>query len=77
MTGLAELSQARMTDGRLGSAVAWVLLAGAVAVIVVVALRVGRTVLLIAHRPELARRADRVVTLAGGRVLAPAEVEAA
>jgi len=40
-------------------------------------LRVGRTVLLIAHRPELARRADRVVTLAGGRVLAPAEVEAA
>ena len=31
-----------------------------------------RTVLLIAHRPELARRADRVVHLAGGRALAEA-----
>ena len=30
-------------------------------------LREGRTVLLIAHRPELARRADRVVVLEGGR----------
>jgi ABC-type transport system involved in cytochrome bd biosynthesis fused ATPase/permease subunit len=40
-------------------------------------LRAGRTVLLIAHRPELARRADRVVTLAGGRIVEPAEVEAA
>jgi ATP-binding cassette subfamily C protein CydD len=29
-------------------------------------LRLGRTVLLIAHRPELAERADRVVTLGGG-----------
>ena len=32
-------------------------------------LREGRTVLLIAHRPELVRRADRVVTLDGGRVV--------
>jgi ABC-type multidrug transport system fused ATPase/permease subunit len=32
-------------------------------------LRVGRTVLLVAHRPELAARADRVVVLDGGRVL--------
>ena len=32
-------------------------------------LRAGRTVLLIAHRPELARRADRVVTLAAGRTV--------
>jgi thiol reductant ABC exporter CydD subunit len=32
-------------------------------------LRLGRTVLLIAHRPELAERADRVVTLGGGTVL--------
>jgi thiol reductant ABC exporter CydD subunit len=30
-------------------------------------LRRGRTVLLVAHRPELASRADRVVELAGGR----------
>ncbi len=29
-------------------------------------LRAGRTVLVLAHRPELARRADRVVALAGG-----------
>jgi len=39
-------------------------------------LRQGRTLLLIAHRPELARRADRVVTLASGRIVEPA-VEAA
>jgi thiol reductant ABC exporter CydD subunit len=32
-------------------------------------LRRGRTVLLIAHRPELAARADRIVYLAGGRLL--------
>jgi thiol reductant ABC exporter CydD subunit len=32
-------------------------------------LRDGRTVLLIAHRPELARRADRMVTLVAGRVV--------
>jgi len=32
-------------------------------------LRDGRTVLLITHDPELARRADRVVTIAGGRIL--------
>ena len=32
----------------------------------------GRTVLLIAHRPELARRADRIVTLAAGRIVEPA-----
>ncbi len=34
-------------------------------------LRVGRTVFLVAHRPELAVRADRVVRLEGGRVLEP------
>ena len=35
-------------------------------------LRAGRTVLLIAHRPELAQRADRVVVLDGGtRVARP------
>ena len=39
-------------------------------------LRQGRTILLIAHRPELARRADRVVTLASGRIVESA-VEAA
>ena len=32
-------------------------------------LRVGRTVLLIAHRPELAATADRIVLLEGGRAL--------
>jgi thiol reductant ABC exporter CydD subunit len=32
-------------------------------------LRRGRTVLLIAHRPELAQRADRIVTLVSGRAL--------
>jgi hypothetical protein len=41
--GLASVISGLFTGG-LGSAVAWVLLAGAVAVIVVVALRVGRTV---------------------------------
>ena len=35
-------------------------------------LREGRTVLLVAHRPELAARADRVVRLEGGRILEPA-----
>ncbi len=35
-------------------------------------LRAGRTMLLIAHRPELAERADRVVLLESGRVLAAA-----
>ena len=32
-------------------------------------LSVGRTVLVIAHRPELAQRADRIVRLANGRVV--------
>lgn len=32
-------------------------------------LRVGRTVLLIAHRPELADRADRIVRLGDGRII--------
>jgi ABC-type multidrug transport system fused ATPase/permease subunit len=32
-------------------------------------LRVGRTVLLIAHRPELVEHADRVVVLGGGTVV--------
>ena len=36
-------------------------------------LRVGRTVLLIAHRPELAALADRVVVVEAGRVFEPAE----
>jgi ABC-type multidrug transport system fused ATPase/permease subunit len=35
-------------------------------------LREGRTVLLVAHRPELAARADRIVRLEGGRILEPA-----
>ena len=35
-------------------------------------LREGRTVLLVAHRPELAARADRIVRLEGGRALEPA-----
>jgi ATP-binding cassette, subfamily C, bacterial CydD len=35
-------------------------------------LRGGRSVLLIVHRPELARRADRIVTLAAGRIVEPA-----
>ena len=34
-------------------------------------LRVGRTVLLVAHRPELSARADRLVVLEGGRILEP------
>ena len=34
----------------------------------------GRTVLLIAHRPELARRADRIVRLEAGRVVESPEV---
>ena len=37
----------------------------------------GRTVLLIAHRPELVRRADRVVRLERGRALAEPALEAA
>jgi thiol reductant ABC exporter CydD subunit len=40
-------------------------------------LRGTRTVLLIAHRPDLAALADRVIVLAGGRAVAPAESEAA
>jgi thiol reductant ABC exporter CydD subunit len=40
-------------------------------------LREGRTVLLIAHRAELVRHADRVVVLDGGRSAAPPEQEAA
>lgn len=40
-------------------------------------LRVGRTVLVIAHRPELVRLADRVVRLDHGRVLAEPLREAA
>jgi ABC-type multidrug transport system fused ATPase/permease subunit len=39
-------------------------------------LRQARTVLLIAHRPELVRHADRVFSLAGG-VLWPVELEEA
>jgi thiol reductant ABC exporter CydD subunit len=37
----------------------------------------GRTVLLIAHRPEFARRADRVVVLAGGTASVRSQREAA
>ena len=37
----------------------------------------GRTVMLIAHRPELARRADRVVVLEGGRATVLSAREAA
>jgi ABC-type multidrug transport system fused ATPase/permease subunit len=40
-------------------------------------LRVGRTVLLIAHRPELARLADRVVVLEQGRASVSVERAAA
>ena len=36
----------------------------------------GRTVLVIAHRPELVRRADRVVTLEAGRIVDGQEVAA-
>jgi ABC-type multidrug transport system fused ATPase/permease subunit len=39
-------------------------------------LRVGRTVLLIVHRPELAARANRVAHLRGGRIVEPAAVAA-
>jgi ATP-binding cassette, subfamily C, bacterial CydD len=39
--------------------------------------RRGGTVLVIAHRPELVGRADRVVVLAGGKAVAPVESEAA
>jgi ABC-type multidrug transport system fused ATPase/permease subunit len=34
-------------------------------------LRLTRTVLVIAHRPELAAQADRIVVLAGGRAAEP------
>jgi thiol reductant ABC exporter CydD subunit len=37
-------------------------------------LRAGRTVLLVAHRPEVASRADRVVRLASGRVVTEMEL---
>jgi thiol reductant ABC exporter CydD subunit len=40
-------------------------------------LRMGRTMLLIAHRPELVRHADRVVHLADGRALPSADRRAA
>lgn len=43
----------------------------------IVRLARGRTTLLIAHRPALAARADRVVALAGGRVAAPSPAVAA
>jgi ATP-binding cassette subfamily C protein CydD len=36
-------------------------------------LREGRTVLLVAHRPELAARADRIVRLEAGRILEPSQ----
>ena len=39
-------------------------------------LREGRTVLLIAHSPELARLADRVLTLGAGRLVEPVRVAA-
>jgi thiol reductant ABC exporter CydD subunit len=39
-------------------------------------LRAGRTVVLVAHAPELAVYAERVVRLEGGRLLEPAEVPA-
>ena len=32
-------------------------------------LRSGRSALLIVHRPELARRADRIVSLSAGRIV--------
>ena len=40
-------------------------------------LRVGRTVLLIVHRPQLAARADRIVQLEGGRIVRPSVVAVA
>jgi ATP-binding cassette, subfamily C, bacterial CydD len=39
--------------------------------------RAGRTVVLIAHRSELVRRADRILRLAGGRIVAATAAEAA
>ena len=39
-------------------------------------LRAGRTVLLIAHRPELAARSDRIVQLQDGRLVEPAAAAA-
>jgi ABC-type multidrug transport system fused ATPase/permease subunit len=39
-------------------------------------LREGRTLLVIAHRPEPAQRADRIVTLEAGRVVADREAAA-
>ena len=39
-------------------------------------LRVGRTVLLIVHRPELAARADRIVQLQEGRIVETAAAAA-
>ncbi|HEX4527191.1 MAG TPA: thiol reductant ABC exporter subunit CydD [Gaiellaceae bacterium] len=39
-------------------------------------IRSGRTVLLITHRPDLAARADRVVQLERGRIVAAAEIAA-
>ena len=41
---------------------------------VISTLGAGRTTLLITHRPELARGADRIVRLEGGRILDPAPV---
>ena len=35
-------------------------------------LRDGRSILLLVHRPELARRADRIVTIDAGRIVEPA-----
>jgi ABC-type multidrug transport system fused ATPase/permease subunit len=40
-------------------------------------LRVGRTLLVVAHRPELVRHADRIVRLEAGRAVAVAEKVAA
>src|SRR5262249_60905989 len=40
-------------------------------------LQAGRTVLLIAHRPELASRADRVLVLENGKATVPRERVAA
>jgi ATP-binding cassette subfamily C protein CydD len=40
-------------------------------------MRADRTMLVIAHRPELVRRADRILTLAGGVALSEFERMAA